>query len=123
MRLAVIALFGAFTILGLREELALAALELHLRADCTPDTVRTDSEAVFTCTTSVTNSGNAPATDITLIGGLAEVTLPSFELFDRAVDGTPEAVTSGQTTFDFPDVGPGETGEAVMGVIFGVREP
>lgn len=102
---------------------AAAAPELQLDASCTPASIRPDSEAVFTCQISVSNFGDVTATGLTISGNLApDLSLPSYEIFDRVVDGQPVAVGPSQIAFDFPDVLAGQIGESVTRVIFGARD-
>ncbi len=102
---------------------AQAAPVLSLDVDCTPDTIRPHEEALFTCSTTIRNTGDATATDIDLMAMPASgLSLPNFQLFDSVRNGEPAFVSSGQISFEFPDIGPGESVQGSIRVIFGVGE-
>lgn len=100
-----------------------AAPDLTLFVNCWPDSIRTESEAAFTCTTSVTSNEDTPIWDVSLSANLApDLSLPSYEIFDRTVNGAPVYVSPSQITFDFPEIPPFNTVDAVSRIIFGVRD-
>ncbi len=98
---------------------ARAAAALTGTGSCDPASVRPNSLVLMTCTTRLTNEGDAPATNLTVnIGPASDCGIPVYFAFlDRTRNGELEATQPQGLSFTIPDLPAGQTNVSVTRVV------